>query len=126
MSNWLAQHALEVIFAIIVALSGGWVGLNKRRERQLSECRARCRKQDQELKILRRDYHQSLEFNLQDRWTIRELAKMVRDLRHQLKLPEIDILLEVYTRAEAEMRARRLSASLHITSSPQAEALSDD
>lgn len=121
MEDWLATHALQAFSALVVALSGGAVGANKRLWRNLKACQKRCRKLQSDLKRAQTDYLQSLEFNFQDRWTIRELAKMVRDYRKQLQLPEEDILLEIYTRAEAETRARRLSASVHITSSPQIE-----
>jgi uncharacterized membrane protein YccC len=119
MDSWLASHALEVIFGAVVALSAGWAGLQKRRDRQLKECRSKCRKLTVDLERARRDYYQSLEFNMQDRWTIRQLAFKVSDYRKQLNLPEGDILLELYRQAEAESRARRLPAGIHITASRQ-------
>ncbi|MFL6228041.1 MAG: hypothetical protein ACJ741_04620 [Pyrinomonadaceae bacterium] len=121
MESWLATHALEVLFTLIVATSGGVAGWNKRRDRQLKECRAKCKQLTADLKRARRDYGQSLEFNLQDRWTIRELAKMVSDYRRQLKLPDGDILLDLYRKAEAEIRVRRLPAGIHVTSSHPSE-----
>jgi hypothetical protein len=127
MEAWLATHVFEVVLAVILALSSGWVGLTKRQRRQLKECRQQCRKLTTEVKVARADYQQSLEFNFMDRITIRELAKMVRDHRKELGRDEGDILLEVYDRAQSEMRARRLSASAHTTSSPHVgEFLSDE
>jgi hypothetical protein len=115
--EWLSAHALEVLLATVVFLSSGGAGLTKRLRRQLQESRQESRKLRTELGRLRREHELSLEFNLKDRWTIRELAKMVRDARRRLGDPEGDILLEVYEMAEAELRARRLSASVHSTSS---------
>jgi hypothetical protein len=124
--DWLSAHALEVLLATVVFLSSGGVGLTRRLRRLVKESRRELGQLRKENERLKRDYTLSLEFNLKDRWTIRELATMVRDYRGRLKLPEIDILLEVYTHAEAEMRARRLSASIHSTSSPQMEDFLSD
>lgn len=126
MEAWLAKYALELLAVTIVALASGWVGLNKRQRRQLRESRAEARKLNRELGRVRREYGLALEFNLKDRWTIRELARMIRDLRKELGRPEGDILLEVYERSEAELNARRLSASLHTTSPPQIEDFLSD
>jgi hypothetical protein len=114
---WLAEHP-EAILALFAAIAGGWVGLNRRQARQLKECRERCRRQVLRLKRLDRDYTEALEFNFQDRSTIRKLAVMVRDFRKRLGEPEIDLLLTLYEDADAEMKARRLSAqheSIHRT-----------
>lgn len=121
MESWLAQHLIEIFLGAIATGASGWVGLNRRRERQLKECRAKCKKLGEDLKRAQRDYGQSLEFNLQDRWTIYELAKMVRDYRRELKLAEGDILLELHEKAKAESRARQLTAGIHVTSSHQIE-----
>ena len=127
MYSWLTNHALEIIAAAIVALSSGAIGFNKRLWRQVKEQRAENAKLRRELARVRKEHSLVLEFNFKDRWTIRELAKMVRECRLKMCEPEGDILLEVYDKAEAELNARRLSASLHTTSSPQLrEFLSDE
>jgi hypothetical protein len=129
MESWLATHALEVLFGLIVATSGGVAGWNKRRDRQLKECRARCKQLTADLNKARRDYGQSLEFNLKDRWMIRQLGKMVREYRRKLGIEEGDLLLELYDQAEAEARTRQLAAGvgIHITTSHTTEeSLTDE
>jgi hypothetical protein len=126
MLQWLSTN-WPVIFAVVVALAGGHVGLTRKQARQLKECRQRCEKQAARIRMYARDYTQVLEFNFQDRYTIRELGMMVQDYRKQLNLPETDILLTLYAKAEKEMKARRL-ASQHdsITRTYPPDSLVDD
>lgn len=127
MDSWLSTHALEALFAFVVLVSGGGVGLTKRFRRRFKECTADNRRLRLELRRVRAEHTLVLEFNFKDRWTIRELALMVRDYRQRAGEPDGDILLELYARADAELKARQLSASMHTTSSPQIEEfLSDD
>jgi hypothetical protein len=126
MESWLASHALEVIFGVIVALSGGWIGLHKRLRRQYKESRAEAGKLKRELARTRQEHELAKEFNLKDRWTIEELAAMVHDYREQLGLPEQNILVVLNRKAEARLHARRLSASIHTTSSPAVEEFLSD
>lgn len=127
MESWLATHAFELFLAFVLAASSGAAGLTKRFRRRFKECTADNLKLRRELERVRGEHVLVLEFNFKDRWTIRELALMVRDYRKRAGEPDGDILLELYEKAEAELRARRLSASLHTTSSPQfGELLSDD
>lgn len=109
MTSWLASH-FELVILFFAALNGGAIGLNRRRDRKLKETQELCKAQAKKIKMLTRDYTQVLEFNFQDRYTIRELAMMVSGFRSQLNLPQIDILLMLYQKAELEMKARQLSA----------------
>jgi NAD(P)H-dependent flavin oxidoreductase YrpB (nitropropane dioxygenase family) len=124
MQAWLASH-WELIFAICTAFAGGWIGVNRRRDRQLKECRENCRKLTARNKMLQRDYTQVLEFNFQDRYTIRQLGLMVGHLRKQLNLPEVDILLTLSVEAEQEMKARRLAAQHGIHQSSATTEMDD-
>jgi hypothetical protein len=109
MTAWLAAH-FDLVIIFFAALNGGWIGLNRRRDRKLEECRVLCKGQAKKIRMLQRDYTQVLEFNFQDRYTIRELAIMVSDFRKELNLPPEDILLVLGAKAEREMKARQLSA----------------
>jgi hypothetical protein len=117
MAQWLASH-LEVFALLIAALVGGEIGLNQRRGRRLKECKLVCAKQVKTIIRLRRDYKLSLEYNFQDRYTIRKLAVMVRDYETRLNIPPRDILLALYDDSDNETLARRMTAqqdSLHRT-----------
>lgn len=127
MESWLATHALEVIFAVIVTASSGSVGLTKRLRRQARELRAENGRLRRELSRTRNEHSLSLEFNMKDRLTIQDLAEMVHDYRKQLNLPELNLLVHLNAKAEARFNTRRLSAGVHITSSQQPEDyLSDE
>lgn len=109
MQAWLASNYIFIL-GIIAALASGYVGLNRRQKRQLDECRKACVFKDETILKLRRAYKQTLEFNFQDRTTIRKLALLVREYEGRLGMPQRDILLAIYDEAEAEMKARRLPA----------------
>jgi hypothetical protein len=127
METWLATHTFEAFLTFVLIVSSGGIGLTKRFRRRFKECRAELRKTRRELERVHGEHRLVLEFNFKDRWTIRELALMVRDYRKRAGEPDGDILLELHEKAEAELKARRLSASLHTTSSPMIEEfLSDD
>lgn len=128
MTSWLAAN-WGLIVATAAALAGGWVGLNRKRSRELRECRRKSEAQAKTIQRFRREYTQVLEFNFQDRYTIRKLANMVADLRARAGLPQVDILLAVYNEADREMRARQLSAqhdSITRTKSPEEDLLGLD
>jgi hypothetical protein len=128
MKAWLEKYIVELLLLGVGAVASGWVGLNKRRERQLKESRRRIRKLTAELDKALRDLNQSREFNFKDRWTILEMAKMIRDMRKKLGEPDGDIILELNDKAESEMRARRLAAGIHTTTTSMADegSYSDD
>jgi hypothetical protein len=106
MQAWLASNYIFIL-GIIAALASGWVGLNRRQKRQLSECLKRCARQSKTIIQLRREYKLTLEFNFQDRSTIRKLALLVREYEEKLKMPPRDILLALYDEADRELKARR-------------------
>lgn len=90
---------------------------NKRAIEERDAYKKQLEKKEKTCSRLTRDYIQALEFNMQDRFTIRELAMMVRDYRKQLNLPHADFLLELYERAQADVDAQRtdLQRSIHQT-----------
>lgn len=130
-SSWLSDHSelLTALLALVGTFGGtlaawraSWKGIADLRKAERDEYRRKYEEAKSENVVLSRDYHQTLEFNLQDRDTIDRLADEIVRLCVKAREDAAHLLHRVRMEVRAGSTKRRLLEGVHSTVDPNQES----
>ncbi len=122
--NWLNDNAgllagvfsfLGTLLGFIIAWRASWKSIAEMRKAEAAEWRRKFEESEKENGVLRRDYHQTLEFNLQDRETKDLLADEIMRLAPLAREDSAQILHQIRLDVMAGANRRRLLGTIHTT-----------
>ncbi|HEY9282334.1 MAG TPA: hypothetical protein VIP46_02670 [Pyrinomonadaceae bacterium] len=130
LGSWLSDHSelLTALLALVGTFGGSlaawrasWKGIADLRKAEAEEWKRKYEEKNSESVVLSRDYHQTLEFNLQDRDTIERLADEIVRLCVIAKEDAARILFRVRMEVRSGATKRRLLEGVHATTDPEAD-----